>query len=100
MSLNGGDIFDRGKKMSNGTMKFTMSRLGVDIGVIWGVNLLLLAYASMLFGIGGPVVAGLATLYMGYAATFVGGLIGFVLGFVHGYILGVVSNFVMKFMKK
>lgn len=86
--------------MSTGSLKLSMSRLGVDFGVVWGVNLLLLAYFSMFFHVGGDVVTMLGSLYVGYAATFVGGIMGFLLGFVHGYVLGVASTFAMKFFKK
>jgi hypothetical protein len=66
-----------------------MRDLGVRLGLIFGVVLLSLAYLSMLLGVGAPVIALLATLYKGYAATLLGGLIGFILGFVHGYVVGV-----------
>lgn len=75
--------------------KLLKSKMGVTIGVVWGVNLLLLALMFMLFGIGAPFIALLSGFYVGYAGTLIGGLIGFVLGFIHGYILGVVSDYII-----
>ena len=59
--------------------KLLKSKMGVTIGVVWGVNLLLLALMFMLFGIGAPFIALLSGFYVGYAGTLIGGLIGFVL---------------------
>ncbi len=66
-----------------------MRGLGVRLGLILGVFLLSLAYLSMLLGVGAPIIALLASLYSGYAATLLGGIIGFILGFIHGYVVGV-----------
>lgn len=79
------------------TMKF--SKMGVTVGMYWGVSLLFLAYVSLAFGVGAPIVVMLGSLYHGYAVSLVGGLIGFVLGFVHGYFVGVLGNFAMKYVK-
>ena len=78
--------------------KVLKSKLGLNIGVIWGVNLLLLALMGLIFGVGAPVITLLGGLYVGYNATVLGGIIGLILGFIHGYVLGIVSDFFMSFM--
>jgi len=85
---------------SNKTIRITTSKLGLTMGIIWGVNLLLLSLFVMFFGYGGAIIALLASLYSGYSATLVGGILGLVLGFLHGYILGVISDIVLKFVMK
>lgn len=81
-----------------------MRDLGVRLGLILGVFLLSLAYFSMLLGgVGAPIIALLASLYTGYAATLLGGIIGFILGFIHGYVVGVlvviIRGILGKFIK-
>lgn len=66
-----------------------MRDLGARLGLIFGVALLSLAYLSMFLGVGAPVITLLASLYTGYAATLLGGIIGLILGFIHGYLIGV-----------
>lgn len=73
-----------------------MHSLGLKLGLIFGVTLLSLAYLSMGLGLGAPIIVLLASLYHGYAATFVGGIVGFIWGFIHGYIVGVLVTFVKK----
>lgn len=58
--------------------KKAMHSTGVKLGGIFGVSLLSLALLSMLLGVGEPVIVLLATLYKGYAATFMGALIGLI----------------------
>ncbi len=88
--------------MSNGTkvLKLNMSKMGVTIGAIWGVNLLLMALMSMFFGVGEPIIVQLGSLYIGYAASIVGGLTGMVLGFIHGYVLGIFGNYAINLLVK
>lgn len=85
---------------SANVLKFSLSRTGVYIGTMWGVNLLLLAILSVFFGLGGSIIALLGTLYVGYTTTIVGGIIGLVLGFLHGYIIGVVGDVFMRLFKR
>jgi len=74
------------------------SNLAVSLGVVFGLSMLVFAYMSMFFGVGAPIVALMASLYHGYAVSYMGGLIGFMWGFVHGYVVGVVYGVVSNFV--
>lgn len=63
--------------------------LGVAIGVLWAAYVFFCGIIAM-FGWGEALVAALASLYIGYAASVPGAVIGAVWGFVDGYIAGVV----------
>ncbi len=92
------EVFDMAKRK---VMKLSLSKTGVLIGTMWGVNLLLLALLGMLFaGFAGSIIAGLATLYTGYAATLTGAVIGFIFGFLHGYIVGFVGDIALSLLMK
>ena len=69
-------------------MNLSIHNLGITLGMIFGLYMMGCAYLSYFMSIGTPVVLMLGSLYVGYAATIVGGLIGFLWGFVHGYIFG------------
>lgn len=86
--------------MSDKVMKLNMSKMGLTIGTYWGVSLFVLSLMGMFLHVGGDVIALFATLYVGYAATFVGALIGFVLGFIHGYVVGFIGSYLMKFVAR
>ncbi len=79
--------------------KNEMHSLGIKLGTIFGVSLVTLAILSMGLGIGDPVILLLASLYKGYAATFVGALMGFIWGFIHGYVVGVLTFLLRKHAK-
>lgn len=80
------------------THKLLKSKMGITIGVVWGVNLLLLSLMFMFFGIGGTIIGLLSGFYVGYSGTLLGGIVGFVLGFLHGYVLGMVSDHVIPIL--
>lgn len=79
--------------------KNEMHNLGVKLGSIFAITLLTLVIASMTLGVGDPIIVLLATLYKGYAATFVGALMGLIWGFIHGYVVGALLVFVKKYIK-
>lgn len=83
--------------MSN---KKDMHSLGIKLGVIFAITLLTLALASMALGVGDPIIVLLASLYKGYAATFMGAIMGLIWGFIHGYVVGVITVFVKRFLLK
>lgn len=73
-------------------MNMIMSSFGMKIGMFMGLSMLVIAYTALFFGHGVPIVDLMASLYLGYAVSLMGGVIGFVWGFVHGYILGLISD--------
>lgn len=77
-----------------------MHSLGVKLGTIFAVSLLTLALASMALGVGDPIIVLLASLYKGYAATFLGAIMGLIWGFIHGYVVGAIVVFIKKFLPK
>lgn len=77
-----------------------MRSTGIRIGLIFGVTLLTLSYLSLFFGIGTPIVVLLGSLYAGYAATFMGGILGLIWGFVHGFVVGALVALIKDCIKK
>lgn len=80
--------------------KSDMHNLGIKLGAIFGLTLLSLAVLAMAFGVGEPIIALLASLYKGYAATFMGAIIGLILGFIHGYVVGALVIIFKKHLPK
>lgn len=62
------------------------------VGLTWGVGVLLLGWVSG-GGWGGRLVDVLSSVYVGYASTFLGGLIGGVWAFADGFVAGLVLAF-------
>ncbi|MDH3230496.1 MAG: bacteriophage holin [Alphaproteobacteria bacterium] len=61
--------------------------LAVAFGAVWALGVLFLAFAAA-FGWGTALVELLASLYLGYEASFLGGVIGALWAFVDGAIAG------------
>ncbi len=70
-------------------MKLDVKAFTLAGGITWGLFVLFLGWAGAL-GWGAALADGLGTLYIGYGATFVGGIIGLVWGFVDGAIGGLI----------
>lgn len=69
--------------------------LGVAFGITKALCLIILAWVGWLSGYYGiSIVEELASIYYGYSATFLGGLIGGIWGLVIGFILGVIFAWV------
>lgn len=77
--------------------KLCACSLGLALGTIKGFYLLLLAYSAMFFGFGAEMVNHISSMYHGYDASIVGGLLGFVYGVVGGFIFGFIMGFVYNF---
>lgn len=77
-----------------------MHDLGVKLGSIFAAALLSLILASVLFGLGDPIIVLLASLYKGYAATFLGAVMGMIWGFIHGYVVGAIIVLAKRFLPK
>lgn len=72
-------------------MSNNMHNAGLRLGVILGLSLLIIALLGMFLGVGMPVVELLGSLYIGFAASFMGALIGFSYGLLHGYVVGAIA---------
>lgn len=73
--------------------KLNVKALAVAIGVSWAICMLFLGWVSI-FGWGVKVVEVLSSVYIGFAPTFLGGIIGAIWGFIDGAIGGVIIAFV------
>jgi len=67
--------------------KLKIIPLAAATGAVWGGGVLLLGWAAA-FGWGAMLVEALASLYIGYGASFLGGIIGGLWAFVDGAIAG------------
>lgn len=74
----------------SGNTQLKVCSFGFAMGLIWGLGILLLAWLSMWCagGWGAGFIKVLSSVYTGYAATWVGGLIGGLWGFVDFFIFG------------
>ena len=61
---------------------------GLAIGIITAVYMLLMAWVAAVTGWGVDMIRLAATCYLGYSASFIGGIIGAIWGFVDGFIFG------------
>lgn len=61
-------------------------KLGVAAGLVWGLSMLLMTFASIGFDYGTSFLYMLKPVYLGYDVTPLGALIGFFWGFVDMFI--------------
>ncbi len=73
--------------------KLNVKALAIGLGVSWGSAMLFLGWASM-FGWGIKFVEIIASVYIGFAPSFIGGIIGAIWGFFDGAIGGAIIAFV------
>jgi hypothetical protein len=73
--------------------KLNVKALAVGLGVSWGLAMLFVGWASI-FGWGTKVVEVTSSLYIGFAPSFLGGIIGAIWGFFDGAIGGAIIAFV------
>jgi len=78
--------------------KLNVKALAVGLGVLWGFMMLFVGWASI-FGWGTKFVEIMASIYFGFAPTFLGGIIGAIWGFfdgaIGGAIIAIVYNIVV-----
>lgn len=67
-------------------MKLDAMKFGLAGGIITAVLTFALALGATFAGVGGAMIDSLASLYVGYEASIVGGLIGAVWAFVEGFV--------------
>lgn len=65
--------------------------LGVGLGVASAFCMLLLAWGGWLWGFGLVMIEQSATMYYGFAPTFVGGIYGALWGFIDGFVFGLIT---------
>ncbi len=71
-------------------MKLNVKAFGLASGIIWAACMLLCAWMAAIFNWGTSVIELFGDFYLGYAPTFLGGIIGGVWGFVDGLIFGLI----------
>jgi hypothetical protein len=76
--------------------KLKVIPLALGLGVTWGIGIMTLGWISAA-GWGARVVEALSSVYLGFASTFLGGVIGglwaFADGFLGGLILAALYNY-------
>jgi hypothetical protein len=80
-------------------VKLSVKGLAVALGVSWAALVLFVGWVSI-FGWGTKFVEVLSSVYIGYASTFVGGIIGAIWSFVDGAIGGLIIALVYNAMVK
>ena len=74
---------------------FNIWKIGLSFGITWGLYVLFFAWsAGFLNGWGQGVVETLGSFYLGYTATFLGGIIGFIWGFFCAGVFGVIASWI------
>ena len=76
-----------------GMEKLNVKALAVGIGVLWAIYVLFIGWVAA-FGWGKELVTVLSSLYIGYSASFVGGIIGGIWAFIDGAIAGAIIAWV------
>jgi len=79
--------------------KLSVKGFAIGLGASWGIGMLFLGWASIL-GWGVDVVKIISSVYIGFAPSFLGGIVGGIWGFIDGaiggIIIAVVYNAVIK----
>ena len=73
-------------------MRLRIVPVALAFGLTWGIGVMLLGWVSGI-GWGGRLVGVLSSVYVGYASTFLGGLIGGAWAFVDGFVAGLLLAF-------
>lgn len=79
--------------------KLSVKGVAFAFGITWGICLVLLGWFSM-FGWGYEAMDVAASFYIGYAPTFVGGIIGGIWGFIDGLIGGAIFAWIYNAIAK
>lgn len=79
--------------------KFNVKAFSLSCGITWGLAMLFLAWASI-FAWGIRDVSVISGLYLGYAPSFLGGIIGCIWGFFDGLIGGFVFSYLYNYLLK
>jgi hypothetical protein len=68
--------------------KLSVCNLGMSLGLVFGLTMMVLAYLAMVFGVGAPMVKMYSSVYAGYHASALGGIVGLLWGFLQGFVFG------------
>lgn len=79
--------------------KLNVKAFALAWGISCGIYFLFLGWVAM-FGWGARIVEGVATFYIGYAPTFLGGIIGGVWAFFDGAIGGLIIALIYNALTK
>jgi hypothetical protein len=79
--------------------KISLKAAILSFGITWAIAMLFIGWVAM-FGWGIRVVDVLSSLYIGFAPTFVGGIVGAVWGFFDGAIGAAIFTFIYNSMVK
>ena len=93
------NILLEGKMAKEKTAKLSICGLGLGLGIMWGISMIVAGWTSM-FGWGNLFVNTMQSIYIGYEASFIGGIIGGLWGFVDGFIGGVLISFFYNVFRK
>jgi len=76
--------------------RLNVKALTLALGFSWAICVLFAGWAAI-FGWGAGFVEIMSSMYIGYEASFIGGLVGAVWGFVDGAIAGLLISFLYNF---
>ena len=79
--------------------KFSVIGLALGVGIYWGLSMMVVGWTSM-YGWGNAFQSTMASIYIGFEPSFVGGIVGGIWGFVDGFIAGAVVAFFYNIFKK
>jgi len=79
--------------------RLSIRGLAVGLGVAWGVCMLFTGWVAI-FGWCGKFVEVMASVYIGFKPTFIGGIIGGSWGFIDGAIGGTIIAFVYNLVAR
>jgi hypothetical protein len=79
--------------------KCNVKALAVAIGALWALYVLFLGWMAA-FGWGRELVTVLSSLYIGYRASFFGGIIGGIWAFIDGAVAGAIIAWVYNLVAK
>jgi len=68
--------------------KLSVCNLAMALGLVWGLGMFATAWLSIWFGLGGPIIKVLGSVYVGFEPSFVGSLWGLLWGFIDGFVGG------------
>ena len=69
-------------------MKLDALKAGLAFGIIWSASMVLIAIMVGVFNWGNKLLEVIASVYLGYGPSLLGGLIGIIWGFADGFIFG------------
>jgi hypothetical protein len=74
--------------------KLNVKALALACGVLWGLYMLCIGWAAWLIAWGTGFVTAMSSVYIGFAPTFLGGIIGAIWGVVDGAVAGAIIAWV------